>query len=135
MIPLTKVSRILVPVFSLALLASYVVYSHFTPNFSPPDAFGLSPNETARTSSLSTTLPAQRSRGDLRIISSKVINQPVFSARAVHWAFIEGPDERNPFVPLPRPYRTSRKERVGTWMSSYDMTGLSVDPLRKPDKP
>lgn len=130
-----KLTRIFAVASSMTLLTGYVVYSHLTPNIPPPDVFGLSPGDTVRTSSLSTNLPANRPSSELRIISSKVINQPVFSVRKIHWAFIEGPGGRNPFVPLPRPYAPPSQERVGTWMSGYEMTGLSVDPLRKPAKP
>lgn len=88
---LTKLARVVVPVFSLTLLAGYVAYSHVTPNKPPPDLIGVNEIES-KTASVSTvpssiakdhdTPPSPaRSRSDLRIISSKVINQPIFSAR------------------------------------------------------
>ncbi|MDP1590888.1 MAG: hypothetical protein Q8M07_24245 [Prosthecobacter sp.] len=86
---LSKAARIAVLLFSLTLLAGYVVYSHVTPNTPPPDPLGLNEVELrqepdsfafggtvkADNTSPSSELPAN----ELRIISSKVINQPVFS--------------------------------------------------------
>ena len=79
---------------------------------------------------------------EIRIISSKVINQPLFSARTIHWGFIESPEATetaDPFAakPQPQPRFPPRNERVGTWLSSYEMTGMTLDPLRRPasDRP
>lgn len=91
----SKIVRIIVVVFSLTLLAGYVVYSHVTPNFPPPDPFGLkpeaagfdgfvdygSPVPTAPDAVAGESPAPVRPPQELRIISSKVINQPIFSVR------------------------------------------------------
>lgn len=84
----SKLVRAAAIVFSSALLAGYVVYSHVTPNTPPPDLLGVNEVEAKleSTATVSSSIaedndasPSQeRSRSDLRIISSKVINQPVF---------------------------------------------------------
>lgn len=84
----STLARVATLLFSLTLLAGYVVYSHITPNTPPPDPLGLNeveskqkpnaPNFDDSVKADHTTPPAKRSGNDLRIISSKVINQPVF---------------------------------------------------------
>lgn len=84
----STLARVATLLFSLTLLAGYVVYSHVTPNTPPPDPLGLNeveskqkpnaPNFDNSVKADHTTPPAKRSGNDLRIISSKVINQPVF---------------------------------------------------------
>ena len=80
-----------------------------------------------------------KSGQEIRIISSKVINQPVFSVRTIHWGFIESPEATDPFAAKPLPHRRfpPRAERVGTWLHSIEMTGMALDPLRGPaaDRP
>lgn len=84
----SKLVRVTTIIFSFALLAGYVVYSHVTPNTPPPDLLGVNEVESKSASVADvpdsiakdndTTPSPERSRSDLRIISSKVINQPVF---------------------------------------------------------
>lgn len=98
--PPSKLARAAVLLSSCTLLVAYVAYSHLTPNSPPPDPLGLS---SAGASNPSDTIdleikpeaaefdpflnygtpvpptPASRSPQELRIISSKVINQPIFS--------------------------------------------------------
>ena len=131
----SKLVRVFAVASSVTLLAGYVVYSHVTPNTPPPDPLGLNEVEASLASSQSASLPAKHAGGDLRIISSKVVNQPVFSVRKVTWSFIPEPDRRDPFFPLPLPYSLPHEERVGTSLPGFEMTGLSVDPLRNPAKP
>ncbi len=84
--------RVAVPVFSLTLLAGYVIYSHVTPNSPPPDPLGLSIDLTIEPEIIDFDgfiddgglLPLQKgSGGDLRIITSKSISQPVFSVARI----------------------------------------------------
>jgi hypothetical protein len=124
-----KVVRVLGLASSLTLLTGYVVYSHVTPNEPPPDLLAFS----SGTGMIEN--PTKLPGNDLRIISSKVINQPVFSVRKVTWGFGAGTETGDPFKPAPHPYRPPPEERVGTWFPGFEMTGLSIDPLRKPDKP
>lgn len=98
--PPSKLARAAVLLSSGALLVAYVAYSHITPNSPPPDPLGLSSAEVSTTAdTIELTLepevvefdsfinygtpvpptPASRSPQELRIISSKVINQPIFS--------------------------------------------------------
>ncbi|MDZ4406111.1 hypothetical protein [Prosthecobacter sp.] len=87
----SKLARITVVVFSLALLVAYVWHSHVTPNTPPPDPLGLNTVEwelqpevaefEGFTNHGSPAPPGGRQGNELRIISSKVINQPIFSAR------------------------------------------------------
>ncbi|MGV3659018.1 MAG: hypothetical protein ACO1TE_02505 [Prosthecobacter sp.] len=93
-------ARAAVLLSSLTLLAGYVVCSHITPNSPPPDPLGLSSAAAAASSNTieltiepevvefdgfinyGTPVPsasAPRRPQELRIISSKVINQPIFS--------------------------------------------------------
>lgn len=72
-----KVVRVLGLASSLTMLAGYVVYSHVTPNEPPPDLLALSSGIGMIEN------PTKPPGNDLRIISSKVINQPVFSVRRV----------------------------------------------------
>jgi hypothetical protein len=130
---------------SLTLLAAYVWHSHVTPNTPPPDPFGLNTIELELKPEVvefegfidyGNLRPRNDQTGsEIRIISSKVINQPIFSVHKFTWAFVPGPEERDPFVPLPRPYAQPKEERVGTWFPGFEMTGMSIDPLRKPSKP
>ncbi len=90
---LSKAARIAALLFSLTLLAGYVVYSHVTPNMPPPDPLGLNEFESRQEPDASAfggmvkadnTQPSSKRSGNaLRIISSKVINQPVFSVMRV----------------------------------------------------
>jgi hypothetical protein len=78
-----KILRAAAIIFSAALLAGYVVYSHVTPNTPPPDLLGVNEVESKSASAsiakgYDTPQAPERLRSDLRIISSKVINQPVF---------------------------------------------------------
>ncbi len=84
----SMLARVAVLLFSLSLLAAYVVYSHVTPNTPPPDPLGLNEVESKQEPDTpdfdgilkadNTTPSTKRSENDLRIISSKVINQPIF---------------------------------------------------------
>jgi hypothetical protein len=69
----SKLVRVVALASSLTLLTGYVVYSHVTPNVPPPDLLALS----SGTGMIEN--PTKPQGNDLRIISSKVINQPVFS--------------------------------------------------------
>ena len=69
---------------------------------------------------------------ELRIIGSKVINQPVFSVRKVTWGFVSVSEDRDSFAPHPRPFAPPEEERVVSWLAGFEMTGLSLDPLRRP---
>lgn len=141
----SKIMQIIVVVFSLTLLVSYVWHSHITPNTPPPDPLGLSglalesePEVVEFDEFINYGNPTPRNDqagSELRVISSKVINQPIFSVRKFTWAFVPGPERRDLFVPLPRPYAQPKEERVGTWFPGFEMTGMSIDPLRKPFKP
>ena len=83
--------RIFAVASSVTLLAGYVVYSHVTPNTPPPDPLGINTialemdAEAVEFDSLVKDKGRQpssaRPRNDLRIISSKVINQPIFHVR------------------------------------------------------
>ena len=85
----SMLARVATLLFSLTLLAGYVIYSHVTPNMPPPDPLGLNEVESRQepdpfafsgTVNADTTSPSsERPANELRIISSKVINQPVFS--------------------------------------------------------
>lgn len=103
----SRLARVAVVLFSLTLLAGYVMYSHVTPNSPPPDPLGLNSLELTMEpevvefdgfvnyGSPVPNIPAVAQQGvgaessapifrppqELRIISSKVINQPVFSVR------------------------------------------------------
>ncbi len=87
----SKLARIAVVLFSLTLLVAYVWHSHVTPNTPPPDPLGLSTVELELQPEVakfegfinhgSPTPSGERPANDLRIISSKVINQPIFSVR------------------------------------------------------
>jgi hypothetical protein len=89
----SKLARITTLLFSLTLLAGYVVYSHVTPNTPPPDPLGLNEVESRQEPDASafdgtvkadnTPPSSERPANELRIISSKVINQPVFSVRRI----------------------------------------------------
>jgi hypothetical protein len=101
----SKLARIAALLFSLTLLAGYVVYSHVTPNVPPPDPFGLNGLELTlepevvefdgfvnygspvpalnEVDGAASTIPVHRPPQELRIISSKVINQPVFSVMRI----------------------------------------------------
>lgn len=211
-----KFARVAAVLFSLALLISYVVYSHITPNTPPPDPFGLSgidlslEPEVIEFDSFSdygtpmlsrknsgddpriygTPLPSQKNSGDdlriitsksisqpifstksrgedqtlpkadkapsfwarlfrstpvkkqradsaghdkdLRIISSKVINQPIFSARVVTMAFgdYDGPAFGDPYRLKPGPYTPPEQNRAAEWLPVIRMGGLLLDPLR-----
>jgi hypothetical protein len=84
----SKLARVAALLFSLTLLAGYVIYSHVTPNTPPPDPLGLNEGESKQepdtpdfdgiVKANNTTPSTKRSGNDLRIISSKVINQPIF---------------------------------------------------------
>ena len=71
-----RLNRALVILSSLTLVAAYLWHSHVTPNSPPPDPLGLSAVEYGKPKG-----------SDLRIISSKVINQPIFSVRKVTYSF------------------------------------------------
>jgi hypothetical protein len=85
----STLARVATLLFSLTLLAGYVVYSHVTPNTPPPDPLGLNeveskqkpnaPNFDNSVKADNTSLSSERPANELRIISSKGINQPVFS--------------------------------------------------------
>jgi hypothetical protein len=78
----SKLARIAVVLFSLTLLVAYVRHVHVTPNTPPPDPLGLNAVEfEGFIDHVSPTPSGERPASDLRIISSKVINQPVFSVR------------------------------------------------------
>jgi hypothetical protein len=110
----SKLARIAALLFSLTLLAGYVVYSHVTPNTPPPDPLGLNdvesrqdPDPFAIGSTLKAdyTPPASKRPGnDLRIIGSKTISQPVFSVRRI-WLPWESTrrswSRRDPFTDKP----------------------------------
>lgn len=81
MTTLSKIIRITVVLCSLLLIAAYVWHSHVSPNSPPPDPLGLSTIELTDQSADSELNPQAQPRSDLRIISSKVINQPIFSVR------------------------------------------------------
>lgn len=102
--PFSKLARAAVLLSSCTLLVAYVAYSHITPNSPPPDPLGLSSAEASTTAdTIELTIapeivefdsfinygtpvpptPASRPPQELRIISSKVINQPIFSVRHV----------------------------------------------------
>lgn len=87
----SKIARIAAVLFSLTLLVAYVWHSQVTPNAPPPDPLGLNAVELELQPEVvefegfinhGSPVPAkQRSGNELRIISSKAINQPVFSVR------------------------------------------------------
>lgn len=86
----SKLARIAALLFSLTLLAGYVVYSHVTPNSPPPDPLGLCIDLTLEPEVIEfdsfidygSPLPSQKRSGeDLRIITSKNISQPIFSTK------------------------------------------------------
>jgi hypothetical protein len=87
----SKIARIAVVMFSLTLVVGYVWHSHVTPNTPPPDPLGINGIDLELEPEVvefegfinhGSPVPAkQRSANELRIISSKVINQPVFSVR------------------------------------------------------
>ncbi len=132
----SKFARISVVLFSLTLLAGYVWHSQVTPNTPPPDPLGLNAVELELRPEVVDPVPSgERPTNDLRIIGSKSVNQPVFSVRKITWEF--GPDAETGDPPkhVLRPYIPSPEERVGTWLPGFEMTGLSIDPLRKPDEP
>lgn len=94
----SKLARVAVVLFSLTLLGFYVWHSQNTPNTPPPDPFGLNgldltlePEVAESEGFVDYGNPLQaeqqsdsnRDGSSLRIISSKVINQPVFSVRKV----------------------------------------------------
>jgi|GEM_PF-4008259 len=89
----SKIARIIVVLFSLSLLAAYVWHSHVTPNIPPPDPFGLhgidlelEPEVIEFEGFINYGNQSHRhdqAGSELRVISSKVINQPVFSVRRV----------------------------------------------------
>lgn len=89
--------------FSLLLLAGYVVYSHVTPNVPPPDPLGLSTIDLVLDPTVvpfegiiesrdsgSAAPQARHPSNDLRIITSKNISQPIFSTRKVSSAEVDG---------------------------------------------
>ncbi|MFN0079474.1 MAG: hypothetical protein ACKVY0_23665 [Prosthecobacter sp.] len=86
-----KIARVTVVLFSLTLLVAYVWHSQVTPNTPPPDPLGLNTAELELQPEVaefegfinhgSPAPSGERPASDLRIISSKVINQPVFSVR------------------------------------------------------
>lgn len=88
---------------SLTLLGAYVWHSHITPNTPPPDPLGFNslelpfePETVEFDGFVDYGQPASTGkpkRDDLRIISSKVINQPIFSVRRVTYSF----SKRGPF--------------------------------------
>jgi hypothetical protein len=87
----SSIAKIIAVASSLALLAGYVWHSQITPNVPPPDPLGmnfveltLEPEvvEFDKFVQYGGTIPSGKGpRSDLRIISSKVINQPIFSIR------------------------------------------------------
>lgn len=111
----SKLARSAAVLFSLSLLTAYVWHSHVTPNTPPPDPLGLngieltlepgdvefggfvaygspvpaypvSAQELIRTGS---PAPAFRPPQELRIISSKVINQPIFTPQHAPFRWIQ----------------------------------------------
>jgi hypothetical protein len=93
MTPRAPIVRAAAVLSSLTLLAAYVWHSQVTPNTPPPDPLGLStielklePETVEFDGFVDYGEPVSAGnpkRNDLRIVSSKVINQPIFSVRQV----------------------------------------------------
>ena len=78
----SKLARVAALLFSLTLLAGYVVYSHVTPNTPPADPLGINAIKVMFEPDVAEvkSFPDQ-SGPDFRIIGSKAINQPIFQVR------------------------------------------------------
>ncbi len=114
---------------SLALLAAYVWHSQITPNTPPPDPLGLNTVELTLEPEVvefdgfvqyGGAIPSGKGpRTDLRIISSKVINQPIFSVRKLSpW--------KRPIMPGSKsaPIEISRHSfRLNEGLKTFDLFG------------
>lgn len=119
--PSSKLARAAVLLSSATLLVAYVAYSHSTPNSPPPDPLGLSSAEASTTAdtieltlepevvefdsfiNYGTPVPptsASKPSQELRIISSKVINQPIFSVRNGPFSWRQPSPKQKPKVRL-----------------------------------
>ncbi|HEY1048221.1 MAG TPA: hypothetical protein VGE39_00645 [Prosthecobacter sp.] len=119
--PPSKLARAAVLISSCTLLVAYVAYSHITPNSPPPDPLGLSATEASAPSNTidltiepevvefdkfinyGTPVPptlASRPQQELRIISSKVINQPIFNVRNGPFSWRKPSPKQKPKVRL-----------------------------------
>ena len=125
----TTFARILSVASSLALLTAYVWHSQTTPNTPPPDPLGLNTVELTLEPEVfefdgfvqyGGTIPSGKEpRTDLRIISSKVINQPIFSVRKLSpW--------KRPIMPGSKsaPIEISRHSfRLNEGLKTFDLFG------------
>jgi hypothetical protein len=116
---------------SLTLLAAYVWHSHVTPNTPPPDSLGLSTIElTSEPETIEfdgfvnygqNASPGKSKRDGLRIISSKVINQPIFSVRKATYSFSKPgpfPGSEDVIVNVEMPYF-----RIEGGLPTFDLFG------------
>jgi len=125
----SSIAKIIAVTSSLALLAAYVWHSQITPNTPPPDPLGLNAVELTLEPEVvefdgivqyGGTIPSGKGpRTDLRIISSKVINQPIFSVRKLSpW--------KRPIMPGSKsaPIEISRHSfRLNEGLPTFDLFG------------